>query len=60
MFTGALSQPFWSKCTNILQRTWFEHELLLQLREENIKVFLLGRMNYNKFLASSLKYTGTT
>ena len=36
---GALSRPFWSNCPNILQRTWFEHELLLQLTEENIKVF---------------------
>ena len=37
---GALSRPFWPNCPNIVQRTWFERELLLQLREENIKVFL--------------------
>ena len=29
------------KVPKYLQRTWFEHELLLQLQEENIKVFLL-------------------
>ena len=33
---------------------------LLQHREENIKVFLLERTNYNKFLVISLKYTGIT
>ena len=29
----------------ILQRTWYEHEFLLKLREENIKVFLLELKN---------------
>ena len=45
-------------CPNILQRTWFQHELLLHLREENIKVFLQERTNNNQFLVTSLKYTG--
>ena len=43
----------WSKCPNVLQRTWFEYELLLQFREENIKICLLERTNY-QFLATSL------
>ena len=32
-------------------------KLLLQHWEENIKVFLRGRTNYNQFLATSLKGT---
>ena len=32
-------------------------KLLLQHREENIKVFLQGRTNYNQLLATSLKGT---
>ena len=35
-------------------------KLLLQHREENIKVFLQGRKNYNQFLATSPKYKGRT
>ena len=32
-------------------------KLLLQHREENIKIFLGGRTNYNQLLATSLKGT---
>ena len=34
--------------------------LLLQHREENIKFFLLGRLNHNQCLATSLKCTEKT
>ena len=34
--------------------------MLLQHREENIKVFLQGGTNCNQFLATSVKYKGRT
>ena len=39
------------------ESAWFEHELLLQLREENCKVFSKENTNCNQFLATSLTYT---
>ena len=52
---------FWSKLLKYLTKNLFSNmKLLLEHREENIKVFLLGRTNYNQFLATSLKYTGRT
>ena len=52
---------FWSKLLKYFTKNLFcSMKLLLQHREENIKVFLPGRTNYNQFSATSLKYTGRT
>ena len=52
---------FWTKLLNYFTKNLLcNMKLLLQRREENIKVFLLGRTNYDQFLATSLKYTGGT
>ena len=48
----------WSKLLKYLTKNLFcKMKLFLQHREENIKVFLLGRTNHNQSLVTSLNYT---
>ena len=52
---------FWSKLLKYLTKNLFcNMTLLLQHRERNIKVFLVGRTNHNQFLATCLKCTEGT
>ena len=61
---GALPWRFYcilvKTAQGLTKNLFYNMKSVLQHRVENIKSFLLGRANYNTFLATCLQYTGKT